>query len=859
MKKSVLITLFMFLSLSFLIFIGCKDPEVPHSHTFADSWTSDATHHWKAATCEHTEEVSEKAGHTFGEYVSNNDATTEVDGTKTRECGVCGYEDTVTDEGSKIHVHSYSTDWTYNGAYHWKAATCEHTGEVREVSGHSFGDWTTTKEPTEEAKGSKKRVCSVCKYEETAEIAKLAHTHKFATDWTYNGTNHWKAATCEHTEEVSEKAGHTFGEYVSNNDATTEEDGTKTRECGVCGYKETVIDEGSKIIVIYSVELETTTIGETYTGTIPVRITGVNLLAYDITSQDSNISNINYVSNTEATAELNIDNSVGSHLVTINCGTASGCATYNVIEVEKCFAVGDILFTDGTKMKVEDVQYGVPDEQISKAFGVIASTTYGGGVGKAVGLQKGTNLQWAPYGTAGFEKNFTKIQGTTVSGDLDGSDNWGYICSVFSSASQNAATKYPAFNFANTYGATAGLTGTDYADGWYVPTIAELYDIYTNGLMVKESLFVVGGAETIIGMSNYWSSSQYASDNYYAYLLSFYDGTVYKYYKDYNCYVLVLQSFNCEQFNNYEIVHDGTNITSVKIATAGEGYKGDLLVTIEGTNLKGHDITCDDESFSNLTYISNTFATATITCDGNVGTSEITITCESSSVTGTVKVLSSTNCFTNNDIGKIILSDGSFVTKDNFNSSTMTPIAVVVGVKNNGGQVVGVGLQRGTYFQWAPIKTTGYRTKFTEIQSNYTSSSSSGYTFTGDMDGSDNWTVICKVDPEGTVYPATNYPAFNFANTYGITADLTGTDYKNSWYLPSIAELYDIYYNKSTIQESLTATGGCDISSGVFVSSSQDSYSISSAYVLNFLDGNVSIGDKDSYGSVLVLQAFNAQ
>ena len=42
--------------------------------------------------------------HTFGEYVSNNDATIEADGTKTRECTGCKHQDTVTDEGTKIKV-----------------------------------------------------------------------------------------------------------------------------------------------------------------------------------------------------------------------------------------------------------------------------------------------------------------------------------------------------------------------------------------------------------------------------------------------------------------------------------------------------------------------------------------------------------------------------------------------------------------------------------------------------------------------------------------------------------------------------------------------------------------------------------
>ena len=194
MKKLNLSLLILLLSISMIGFTGCKDPEPPHEHEFSDSWSKDGTYHWHAATCEHTTEVSEKAAHTFGEYVSNNDATTETDGTKTRECSVCGYKDTVTDEGSKIHVHT------------------------------------------------------------------------FAEEWTSDSSGHWHAATCEDTTEVSGKAAHTFGEYVSNNDATTEADGTKTRECSVCGYKDTVTDEGSKIIVPEGFVLVK---GATVTGALP--------------------------------------------------------------------------------------------------------------------------------------------------------------------------------------------------------------------------------------------------------------------------------------------------------------------------------------------------------------------------------------------------------------------------------------------------------------------------------------------------------------------------------------------------------------------------------------------------------------
>lgn len=46
----------------------------------------------------------------------------------------------------------------------------------------------------------------------------------------------------------SSSLGHSFGEYVSNNDATYDSDGTKTAVCSRCGEKDTVVDEGSKLV-----------------------------------------------------------------------------------------------------------------------------------------------------------------------------------------------------------------------------------------------------------------------------------------------------------------------------------------------------------------------------------------------------------------------------------------------------------------------------------------------------------------------------------------------------------------------------------------------------------------------------------
>ena len=41
---------------------------------------------------------------------------------------------------------------------------------------------------------------------------------------------------------------HEYGEYVSNNDATYDSDGTKTHVCALCGKKQTVRDKGTKLI-----------------------------------------------------------------------------------------------------------------------------------------------------------------------------------------------------------------------------------------------------------------------------------------------------------------------------------------------------------------------------------------------------------------------------------------------------------------------------------------------------------------------------------------------------------------------------------------------------------------------------------
>ena len=138
----------------------------------------------------------------------------------------------------EVHTHTFAEDWTSDETGHWHALTCGCKDVDVEKQGHSFCDWATTKEATEEAEGSKERSCEVCNYEETKTIAKLEHTHKFSQKWTKDETNHWHAATCEDTTEVKDKAAHSFGDWEKTKDPTCTEYGEKVKTCTVCNYEE---------------------------------------------------------------------------------------------------------------------------------------------------------------------------------------------------------------------------------------------------------------------------------------------------------------------------------------------------------------------------------------------------------------------------------------------------------------------------------------------------------------------------------------------------------------------------------------------------------------------------------------------
>ena len=101
--------------------------------------------------------------------------------------------------------------------------------------------------------------------------------------------------------------------------------------------------------------------------------------------------------------------------------------------------------------------------------------------------------------------------------------------------------------------------------------------------------------------------------------------------------------------------------------------------------------------------------------------------------------------------------------------------------------------------------------------------------FTGDADGSDNWSIISNYNALETIEDGWNFQAFYWANHYDMNLaynheiDLDYSYFSTNWYLPSLVEYYIMWKNRSIIDSILDEIGGDCLSGYKYWSSSQDS------------------------------------
>ena len=300
-------------------------------------------------------------------------------------------------------------------------------------------------------------------------------------------------------------------------------------------------------------------------------------------------------------------------------------------------------------------------------------------------------------------------------------------------------------------------------------------------------------------------------------------------------------------------LYGAPEITSVSIPKAGKSYGGnELPVTITGKNFTAPNISKSSfsgsgASIKNFKIVSDTLATAEVTCPLHSGDTSITVNCKSASKTGTLSVK---DYSTGYEVGKIVLANNTPVDKGSYTAveENNPPVGIICGSNSYGVPRMIALHTSGSGLSWAKDDSTGYTTNFEGIicEPSTTGSGAQTATFTGDTDGSDNWEYIKSIDPAGAADAAENYPAFHWVNQYNTqyAAQLGGTNF--AWYMPSLAELCEVYKNRAVINESLTKIRGLDsnyadesLGTSWYWSSSQVSYSNDNAWFVNFSVGNV--------------------
>lgn len=253
------------------------------------------------------------------------------------------------------------------------------------------------------------------------------------------------------------------------------------------------------------------------------------------------------------------------------------------------------------------------------------------------------------------------------------------------------------------------------------------------------------------------------------------------------------------------------------------------------------------------------------TTDGTVPTAESTAYTEAISVTPpmTLKAIAVKDGMNNSSVasasytikpdyskcvvGDFVLKDGTILSKDETPESG-TVAAVIVRAAADGKPALGVGIVHNqSGLAWCTSSAEGYSKNITALQGNKTS----GY-----MDGSDGWEKLKAACSDAESNPE-KYPAWNYCRNYGANNGLEG-DLVTGWYLPTVAELYTIYQNKTAVDTSLSKAGGSKFEGGAYWSCSSPSYN--RAQSLSFYSGNLfgSLMDWDYNNEyVCSVRAFN--
>lgn len=214
-------------------------------------------------------------------------------------------------------------------------------------------------------------------------------------------------------------------------------------------------------------------------------------------------------------------------------------------------------------------------------------------------------------------------------------------------------------------------------------------------------------------------------------------------------------------------------------------------------------------------------------------------------------------------VGDIIMSDGNVFSKDGYASykGNAKPVAVIFSVtgadSERSDRVLGISLEdAGTDLMLASVElktvlseNSAFQAALVRNQVYYDELDAfDNEGFTGNLDGRK---ITYNFSAEDLKFIESNkhlLPAYNAAVSYGEGKDLG--IYKSGWYFPSAAELFKLYQNMDSVNESIAAAGGSLISKTKYWTSSCAYKDGSKNYSIDFSTGKLSEDSRqESYSS----------
>ena len=139
--------------------ISVPTAPAPHTHTFGDTWTSDATNHWK--TCKDCDAIKDQAAHDYGDWIIDKAPTATEAGSKHKECTVCQYKtqtETIPATGPCTHQgtlkYTDNRDWSTHKV---ECTACDRV--INEKETHAIHGYHINDEA-----GTHQEFCNKCSY-----------------------------------------------------------------------------------------------------------------------------------------------------------------------------------------------------------------------------------------------------------------------------------------------------------------------------------------------------------------------------------------------------------------------------------------------------------------------------------------------------------------------------------------------------------------------------------------------------------------------------------------------------------------------------------------------------------------------